>query len=169
MHDTNLCNVVFDEIKEEHLTEVMEIYTYYILYTNATFHAHVLSREEMRQLVFFRDSRYKAFIIKHDDAICGYVILAQHKNREAYDGTAEVTIYLRPDYTGKGIGSKAVKFIENIAKQQKLHVLIATICGENKKSINLFESNGFIKCAHYKEVGSKFGKLLDVVAYQKII
>ncbi|WP_394325579.1 GNAT family N-acetyltransferase [Methanosarcina barkeri] len=56
-----------------------------------------------------------------------------------------------------------------LQKKQNIHVLIATICGENSKSINLFVRNGFSKCAHYKEVGEKFGQLLDVMAYQKII
>ncbi len=162
-------NVIFDEIKEEHLEEVLKIYTHYVLNTNATFHAHALSKEEMRELVFFENLKYKTFVIKSADTICGYVILTQHKKREAYDGTAEVTIYLKPDFIGIGIGSQAVSFIEDIARQHNIHVLIATICGENSKSINLFERSGFSKCAHYKEVGKKFGQLLDVVAYQKII
>ncbi len=162
-------NITFCEIKDEHLTEVLEIYTYYVLNTNATFHAHALSLDEMRELVMFDNLRYKTYIISYIGAICGYVILTQYKKREAYDGTAEVTIYLKPDFIGKGIGSHTVKFIEDIAKKQDIHVLIATICGENSKSTNLFERNGYKKCAHYKEVGRKFGQLLDVVAYQKKI
>lgn len=63
----------------------------------------------------------------------------------------------------------AVKYIEGFAKNKNIHVLVATICGENSGSINLFEKNGYTKCAHYKEVGEKFGQFLDVVAYQKII
>lgn len=89
--------------------------------------------------------------------------------REAYDGTAEVTIYLKTGFTGKGLGSMALKYVENHAKHQHLHVLVATICGENEESIRLFSKNGYDKCAHYKEVGQKFGQLLDVVAYQKIL
>lgn len=164
-----MCKITFDEIKEEHLDEVLKIYTHYVLNTNATFHAHALSKDEMRELVFFENPKYKTFVIKSADTINGYAILTQHKKREAYDGTAEVTVYLKPEYIGKGIGSQAIKFIEDIAKQQNIHVLIAIICGENSKSINLFARNGFSKCAHYKEVGTKFGQLLDVIAYQKII
>ncbi len=48
-------------------------------------------------------------------------------------------------------------------------MLVATICGENAASIGVFAKNGYEKCAHYKEVGQKFGQLLDVVAYQKIL
>lgn len=159
----------FVEMQEQYLNEILDIYTHYVLNSSATFHARVLTYEEMREIVFFNSETYKTYVIFEDSMICGYVILAQHKKREAYNTTAEVTIYLKPGFTGKGIGTMAVQYIERYARQQDLHVLIATICGENERSIKLFEKNGYIKCAHYKEVGRKFGKLLDVVAYQKII
>jgi phosphinothricin acetyltransferase len=80
-----------------------------------------------------------------------------------------VTIYLKPEYTGKGVGSRALEFLEKVAVEKKFHVLLAIICGENEQSINLFMRRGFEKCGHYREVGRKFGRLLDVVSYQKII
>lgn len=159
----------FREMKEEYLDEVSQIYTHYVLNTTATFHSRPLKREEMSEIVFFNSKKYKTFVICEDADICGYVLITQHKNREAYDGTAEVTVYLKPAYIGKGLGSMAVKYIEEYAKKQGLHVLVATICGQNEESIRLFKNNGYSQCAHYKEVGQKFGQLLDVVAYQKII
>lgn len=161
--------IKFEEIQETHLTKVLEIYTYYVLNTTATFHAHALDLEEMRELVIFDNPKYKTFVLYDENTLCGYVILTQHKKREAYDVTAEVTVYLKHDYVGKGVGTLAVKFIEEFAKTKELHVLVATICGENSKSIRVFERNGYVKCAHYKEVGKKFGQFLDLVAYQKII
>ena len=158
-----------EELREEQLTNITEIYNHYVLHTTATFHDHPIAIEEMKELVFFDNPKYKTFVITDDNNICGYAILTQFKKREAYDGTAEVTVYLKPDYIRKGLGSLAVKYIEDIAKNSNIHVLVAIICGENHKSIKLFERNDYFKCAHYKEVGKKFGKLLDVVSYQKII
>ncbi|WP_424357733.1 N-acetyltransferase family protein [Methanocella sp. MCL-LM] len=161
--------VNFEEIGEEHLDAVLDIYNHYVLNTTATFHAHAFGRDEFRELVFFDNPRYRTYVIKEAGAVCGYVLLTQHKKREAYDGTAEVTVYLVPGSVGKGFGSRALQFIEQIAKERGIHVLVATICGENARSIGLFERNGYDKCAHYREVGQKFGQRLDVVAYQKII
>lgn len=162
-------NYVFEKVKEEHIDELLDIYTYYILNTTATFHEKPLTVEEMKELVFFENPRYEAYVIKNESEICGYVILTQFKKREAYDNTGEVTVYLKNNYTGKGIGSYALNYIEAIARNKEFHVLVAIICGENEKSIKLFERYGYEKCAHYKEVGKKFGKWLDVVAYQKIL
>ncbi len=169
MNPEEIGEINFIELNEEYLSEVTNIYNYYILNTTATFHNQILTVEEMKEIVFFNNPKYKTFIINQDNILCGYIILHQHKKREAYDDTAEVTIYLKPDSTGKGIGTIAVKYIEDIARKLNIHVLIAGICGENSKSIKLFEKNGYFKCAHYKEVGRKFGQILDVVAYQKIL
>jgi phosphinothricin acetyltransferase len=70
---------------------------------------------------------------------------------------------------GRGLGGRGAQFIEDVAKSNGIHVLVATICGENEASIRLFERNGYEKCAHFREVGKKFGRWLDVVAYQKIL
>ena len=162
-------NVIFEEVKEKHTQELLDIYTYYVLNTTATFHDHAITMDEMKELIFFENPVYKTFIIRIDEVICGYVILTQHKKREAYNKTAEVTIYLRDGYAGKGIGTKAVEYIEKYAKTVNMHALVATICGQNKNSINLFKHCGYFKCAHFKEVGRKFGQVLDVVAYEKIL
>ncbi|MDF2590857.1 MAG: hypothetical protein K0S75_323 [Clostridia bacterium] len=164
-----MSDYTFQEVKEEHVSDLLEIYNYYVLNTTATFHSKPLTEEAMKGLVFFHDEKYRTFLIQKDDVISGYVLLTQHKSREAYDRTGEVTVYLRPDNIGSGIGSLAVGYIEKFAKDKGFHVLVATICGENEKSIKVFERNGYEKCAHYKQVGSKFNQWLDVVAYQKIL
>jgi phosphinothricin acetyltransferase len=162
-------HIIFEEVKEEHLQEILNIFTYYVINTTASFHKHNLTLSEMREVVFFDNPVYKTFIIRINQTICGYVLLNQYKKKDAYDKTAEVTIYLRPEYTGKGIGTKAIEYIEKYAKEVGMHALIATICGQNENSINLFTRCGYFQCGHFKEVGTKFGQVLDIVNYEKIL
>lgn len=164
-----MTDYLFEEAREEHIETLLDIYNYYVLNTTATFHSKPLTLELMREIIFFKDSKYRTFVISEGDLVHGYVLLTQHKTREAYDRTGEVTVYLRQGNIGKGIGSLAIKYIEEFAISKGFHVLVATICGENEKRIKVFERNGYGKCAHYKQVGSKFGQWLDVVAYQKLL
>jgi len=159
----------FEKVNTSHLDCIAEIYSYYILNTTFTFHCHVLSKEEIKDLVIFENQRNCAFLIRQDNNTAGYVILGKHGEREAYDDTGEIAIYLKPEFCGKGIGRHALQFIEEYAREKEFHVLIATICTENSRSIRLFERNGYTKCGHYREVGKKFGRLLDIVAYLKIL
>ena len=159
----------FEKIKEEHVEELRAIYLYYINHSTATFHKREISTDEMRDLVLFNHPKYEGYIMRCQETLCGYVLLTQYKTREAFDQTAEVTIYLKKGYEGQGLGSRALEFIENRAKTKELHTLVALICGENTGSIALFEKHYYTKCAHYKEVGHKFNRWLDLVCYQKII
>lgn len=159
----------FKKIGEEHLDDVLAIYTHYILHSTATFHENTLTRDEMRELVFFPGTRYQTFVALEGDIVCGYVFIAQHKKREAYDPTAEVSVYLKPGYEGKGLGSLAVKYIEEYARAKGFHSLVSTICSQNDASLRLFERNGFVQVAHYKEVGRKFGQWLDIIVCQKML
>lgn len=162
-------NYILNELKEEDLPQVADIYNYYVANTTATYHIKPLTIQDMKKIVLFDNPRYRSFVIRKSNIIIGYIILTQHQIREAFKNTAEISIYLNNLFTGKGIGSLCLKYIEDYAKTQGFHVLVATICGENKGSIHLVEKNGYEKCAHYKEVGKKFGRWLDLVAYQKII
>jgi len=164
-----MAKYLFRKMQEEDLTAVLQIYNHYVLNTTASFHTQALNRDEMRELVFFTNSRHQTFVATVEGKICGYVFIAQHKKREAYDSTAEVSVYLKPGYEGTGLGSLSVRHIEEYARSQAFHVLVATICGQNEASLRLFERNGFERCAHYKEVGRKFDQWLDIVACQKII
>jgi len=161
--------LLFEPLQPEHLQACLDIYGYYVENSTATFHTHVPSMVEFKEIVYIGCERNKGFVILHNSRICGYVALGRYNIREAYADTGSIAIYLHPEYCSKGIGSAALDFIEHYACEQGFHSLIASICGENEQSIRLFERKGYVKCAHYKELGRKFGRLLDVVSYQKII
>ncbi len=129
----------------------------------------MISIEELRRVILIDHPKYKSFLIKYKGETYGYCYISQYKKRQAYDRTAEITIYLKPEYSRKGIGKETLGLLEMVAKNNEISVLIGVITGENQASIGLFEKCGYEKCAHFKKVGAKFDRILDVVAYQKLI
>jgi L-amino acid N-acyltransferase YncA len=164
-----MSDLKFTELTDKYLPDILEIYNYYVLNTSVSFHVKALSLEEMREITFFKNEKYKTIIVFLDNVLVGYGILSRYKARRAYDGSAEISIYLKQEYCGKGLGSKIISYMETEARNKGIHTLIAGICLNNASSIKLFEKNGYIKCAHFKEVGYKFGKYLDVCYFQKIL
>lgn len=162
-------NVKLIDLQEKDYSIVKEIYDYYILNTTATFHTGLISLEELKSVIPAGHPKYKSYLIEFDGMVCGYCYISRYKPRQAYDRTAEITLYLKPEFWNKGIGKETMKLLEQVAKQNDICVLIGIITGENHASIKLFEKCDYDKCAHYKQVGEKFNRLLDVVAYQKII
>lgn len=161
--------VTFSPVTENDLGTIKEIYDYYIQNTTATFHNEPVTIPTLREFLFIKDPKYPSFCIRESDTTIGYCFLTRYKNRQAYDRTVEISIYLRPENTGKGTGTAALKYLEEAAKNAGAHVIIGTLCGENHASIRLMETCGYTRCAQLKNVGEKFGKVLDVVMYEKEI
>jgi L-amino acid N-acyltransferase YncA len=159
--------ITLKPLVETDFSVVKDIYDWYILNSTATFHTEPIAIDELKAFIYVADARFKSFLVIVDEQTVGYCYLTRYKNRQAYDRTAEITVYLRHDITGKGIGTAIVKQLETIAREGGLKTLLAIVTGENDKSIHLFEKNGYEKCAHFKRVGEKFGRVLDVLGYQK--
>jgi L-amino acid N-acyltransferase YncA len=159
----------FIEINDQHLEEVTAIYNYYVMHTTISFHTEPIALEQMKVSVMNKDPRYKTYVIYDNEEIKGYVLISQYKSKQAYDRSGEVTIYLKPNSLGQGIGKQALQFIEIAAKKQGFHTLIATICTENTRSKTLFEKSGYEQCALFKEIGYKFNRRLDIGSFQKIL
>jgi phosphinothricin acetyltransferase len=161
--------VEFANLTETDLEFVKEIYDYYIENSTATYYIEKISTDELKEFIPVQHKRYKSFLIKVDDERCGFCYISQYKKRQAYDRTAELSLYLMPEYTGRGIGKVVLAYLEKTARDTGISVLIGIISADNENSVKLFEKNGYDKCAHYKQIGEKFNKILDVVSYQKII
>jgi phosphinothricin acetyltransferase len=162
-------NILFKPIKEKDLPEILDIYCYYIKNSTATCQIDPIDLAQMKKIVLPESSRYKSFVIYCDESICGYILFTRFKEREAFNNTAEVTIYLKPSFTGKGIGGRSLSKIETEAKAAGIHTLVALISSENECSIKLFERNKYLKCADFKEVSYKFGRYFGLTCYQKMI
>jgi L-amino acid N-acyltransferase YncA len=161
--------IEFADLTEADLEFVKEIYDYYIENSTATYYTERISTDELREFIPVQHKKYKSFLVKIDDEPCGFCYICQYKKRQAYDRTAEVSLYLKPGYTGRGIGRLALDYLEKVAKGNGISVLLGIISGDNANSIKLFEKQGYEKCAHYNQIGEKFSKILDVVSYQKIL
>lgn len=159
----------FAEVNESHLEILAGILNYYIEHTTVTFHKEPINHEGMREKVFFDKPWNKAFVIQLGEQIAGYCAVSQWKKQEAYRHTAEINIYLRHDVMGKGIGPQAIQYLEEFALNNQMHTLIAGLCSENTPSRKLFERNGYMHCATFKEVGRKFDRALDTIYFQKIL
>lgn len=127
--------VVFSPVTENDLGCIREIYDYYILNTTATFHNEPITIPELRDFLFIAHPRYPSFIIKESNEIVGYCFLTRYKTRQAYDRTAEMSIYMKPAYTGRGIGALALKHPEDAAKKP-VSTLSSEPCAQRTRQVS---------------------------------
>jgi len=162
---------LFREANFDDLYFVLDLYNYYLSNTTASFDYEKITLEELQARLSYHKKKYKTFLVCDGTAenVIGFCFLTQFRKKPAYDKTAEMGLYLKPEKTGKKVGPMIVTFLEEYAKENQIEVIIATISGENINSAKLFESMGYERCAHYKKIATKFGRRLDLLVYEKIL
>ena len=162
---------IFREANIDELSFVLDLYNFYILNTAILADHETITLEELQARLSYKTKNYKTFLVCHETEknVVGFCFLTQFRKKPAYDGTAEIGIYLKPEHTGKKLGPSMIHFLEEYAKQNHIEVIIASISGENGPSMKLFEKMGYEQCAYYKQVARKFDRRLDVICYEKIL
>jgi L-amino acid N-acyltransferase len=148
---------------------ITEIYNEAILTTTATFDTEPKTLEERKQWLQSHDDRHPVLVALVDGSVVGWASLTRWSDRGAYDDTGETSFYVHSAYRGRGIGRSLKDAIIEEARRLRYHTLIARIAEGSNESIHLNESAGFVHVGTLKEVGRKFGKLLNVHVMQKML
>lgn len=146
--------------------QIAEIYNFYVLNDIATFEEDPLSESDMNKRMRAVLRTFPWLVYEEDDAILGYAYAAPWNPRSAYRYSAESSVYLRSGDEGKGIGSQLYKVLLKRLREQKFRTVIGGISLPNPASVYLHEKFGYEKVAHFKAVGYKFEKWIDVGYWQ---
>ena len=153
---------------ENDIQSITEIYNDAIVNTTATFDTEVKTTEERITWMRNHDANHPIIVGEINGNVVGWASLSKWSDRCAYDSTAEVSVYVKKDFRDQGIGKRLLEVITLEGQEKGLHTLISRITEGNEKSIYLHERLGFVHIGTMKEVGKKFGKLLDVHMLQKV-
>src|SRR5437588_3894570 len=153
---------------EDDLPAITAIYNEAILTTTATFDTEPKTLEDRLQWFKAHDDRHPILVAVADGQVAGWASLTRWNPRKAYDDTAETSFYVKAEHRGCGIGWRLKQAITQEAQRLKFHTLIAQVAEGSDESLHLNAKAGFRTVGTLKEVGHKFGKLLDVHILQKV-
>lgn len=148
---------------------ITDVYNEAILTTTATFDTEPKAVADRESWFAGHDARHPVLVAEHEGRVVGYSCLSEWSDRCAYSDTAETSFYVKSEYRGQGIGRQLKHAIIAEAYRLKFHTLIARVAGDSVASAHLNEDAGFVLIGTMKEVGRKFGRLLDVHIYQKML
>jgi L-amino acid N-acyltransferase YncA len=148
---------------------ITEIYNEAILTTAATFDTMPKSVADRLEWLKSHDDRHPVIVCELKGRVVGWASLSKWSERSAYDDTAETSFYVKKEYRGRGAGRMLKEAIIDAARRLKFHTLIARVAEGGDASLHLNESLGFVQVGTLKEVGRKFGRLLDVHILQKML
>lgn len=157
------------KVRTNDVAAITTIYNGYIQNSTATFETEPITEEEMKQRIESISPHFPYLVDEENGVITGYCYAHPWKARTAYQYTLETTVYLAPEFIGKGIGRLLMERLIEESRSSGFRALIACITAENESSCSFHERLGFEKVSHFVKVGEKFGRWLDVVDYELLL
>ena len=150
---------------------ILEIYNEAVLNTTASYDYEPRTLEH--RIAWFEDHVKNNLpvlvVVNEAGRVVGWGALNRYHDRKGYQFTAENSVYVAANLRGSGIGRLLMRPLVDAARERGLHAILAGIDAENEASIRLHASFGFLKVAHLKQVGFKFGRWLDVVYMELLL
>ncbi|WP_046791806.1 GNAT family N-acetyltransferase [Tatumella morbirosei] len=140
------------------------IYNHAVVHSAAIWTDHTVDGEERKSwMVQRQQAGYPVIVITDEqDKVAGYASYGEWSAKEGYRFTVEHSVYVRHDFRGNGAGRLLMNELISLAVAQGLHVMVAAIESGNLASIALHQSLGFTGEVRIPEVGTKFGRWLDL-------
>lgn len=160
--------------KLEDAQDILDIYSYYVKNSSLTFEYEVPTEEEFKQRMVHVLEFYPYLVAESENEIIGYAYAGRFQPRDAYAWVAEMSIYLKNDVRGKGVGKSLYQLLESILKEQHIIKTIAHITLPVDKysdfgSVPFHEKMGYQMVGKIDYLGYKFGRWYTGTYMDKLI
>ena len=155
---------------ETDLPVILQIYNDVILTTTAvySYEPHTMEMRKAWYDARIKD-RHPVFVAVSEGKVVGFSSYGPFRVWPAYKYTVENSIHVAADQRGKGIAKLLMEPLIRTARENDLHAIVAGIDASNTVSLRLHERFGFVEVAHFKQVGYKFGRWLDLTFMQLLL
>ncbi|MTI42486.1 N-acetyltransferase family protein [Roseibium hamelinense] len=150
---------------------LLELHNHAVSHTTAAWTDQLATLETRHAWFLARRAEGFPILVAVDasDAVLGYGSYSWFRGRDGYRKTVEHSVYVDAAHKRAGIGRALLEELVTQAERDGFHAMVAVIDGENLASIRLHEKTGFVQTGRLPEVGTKFGRWLDLVLMTRLI
>lgn len=146
---------------------ILEIYNHAVIHTTASYDLEPVSLESRLDWYDHKvQEGWPVLVSVNGDDVTGWATFGSFREKPGYRYTAEHSVYVRHDCRGEGVGQALMAAVIAEARTRGLHTLIGGVDADNAGSLAFHEGLGFTRVAHFRQVGHKFGRWLDLVFLQ---
>jgi phosphinothricin acetyltransferase len=146
------------------------IYNQAVLRSTATFDTEIETAEARAAwLAEHTAPQHPVLVAERDGRVVGWASLSRYSSRCAYISTVEASTYIDESETGRGLGTALSEALLEAGRAGGVHAILARICTENVASLGMCAKLGFFEVGVMREVGTKFGRSLDVMMLEKLV
>ena len=152
------------------LQAMLGIYNDAIINTTAVYDYQPRTSDAQRQWFETKQAqRLPVFVAVDDATVIGFGSFGPFRPWPAYQFTVENSLYVASAFQRKGAGTALLASLITAAQTAGYHTMVAGIDATNEASLALHRKAGFEPVAHFREVGWKFERWLDLVFMERIL
>ncbi len=162
--------IIVRKATETDLRAMLDIYNEIILHTTAVYDYEPHTLEMRKQ--WWKDKQeqgFPVFVAEENGRMLGFSTIGPFRAWAAYQHTVENAVYVNEKVRAKGIGKLLIPPLIESAAALGMHTIVAGIDAANEASLRLHQHFGFKEVAHFKQVGWKFNRWLDLKFLQLIL
>lgn len=154
-------------IEQQDREAVIDLFNHYVEHSFAAYPETKVPYQAFDQFLQGPAGYPKLAVVAEDGGLAGFGLLRAHHPLPAFSRAAEATYFLRPDCTGRGLGSRLLRRLEEGALACGVTTILASISSLNPASLHFHAQQGFAECGRFAGIGRKWGRDFDVVWMQK--
>jgi phosphinothricin acetyltransferase len=152
------------------LEGILAVYNHYVRNSPATFEVEPVRRED--RIGWLEEhslgGRYRLYVaVDGQDSVIGWTTTSPFRPRAAYATTVESSVYLGPECSGQGIGTRLYGALFQAIGSEDIERIVAGMTLPNPASRALHLKFGFQQVGTFSRVGRKFGRYWDVAWYER--
>ena len=148
---------------------IARIYSQGIEERLATFETEPRTAAQIEAQLAEKGDRYPTVVVEHDGAVVAFATAGPYRNRPAYAGVAEHSVYVERNARGTGAGRAALEALCRVYETRGFWKLASRIFPENVPSLRLHERCGFRVVGVYHRHGRLDGVWRDCVIVEKLL
>jgi L-amino acid N-acyltransferase YncA len=154
--------VTFVPLQEEHRQGFLTILNHYIHTSPAAFPEKPVTDPFFDRFLTFAET-HPACAMMDGTQMVGFALLHSYHWASTFNRTAEITYFIHPDYTRRGLGKSALDWLIDRAKPLGIDRILACISSLNQGSLEFHRKHDFSECGRFPQVGCKNGQEFDLV------
>lgn len=136
---------------------------------NANLDIDEKQREYRLHWLAAHDKRHPVYVGEVQGEVVCWVALSPYSSRYPYDFVADLSIYVRRDLRGQGLGSLLLKFIEQQATQLGYYKIVLSVYGSNRAALHAYRRAGYRDVGVFRNHGYHKGKLVDIIFMERLL
>lgn len=145
---------------------ILDVYAPFIENTTVTFEIEVPTQSQFAQRIEHVSSGYPWIVCLSGDRIVGYAYAARHAERAAYGFSANLSVYVDPEFSRRGLGRMLCREILDLSRKMGVCHMFSAVTVPNEPSFALHKALGFEQCGWFSRAGRKFGAWRDLAWFE---